>query len=418
MPPLHANRPTLLLASISLLQLHTHLTSAHIAALLHANFPEYAPWPGPEDVQRMHHDVAAAHPEWLAGLLSLPAHEVHEMLFLLGSEGLRRRESFPRDQRGARQARAYLENLIFLLYENWTQLSPIYSIPKITYTLHFNPISIRIAKIMEHNIPNAFQDELESEFGLNLKDGASQYCKRCDRAFETTEAYRTHLKTSKLHHVCQYCDHDCHSVRALRLHWQTSHGAVYCEYCFRHFSSPEQKRKHSDAKHCFCERCHEWFLSDGLRRSHWASSDAHKSTYCRLCKVDFNDSDACETHSCAARNLKPPREKFEKDSTSQGQDHHSKSKGGGKKAKFRDQDEKTGRSKDRSYTTKKMPPPDHLGIPNCWLGGTNREGRRKTTDPSPPRPDQTTSGIVGGSVGSRSGHRSQERWLRGRRFER
>ncbi|MCJ1467264.1 hypothetical protein MMC07_005888 [Pseudocyphellaria aurata] len=283
---------------------------------------------------------------------------------------------------------------------------------------------------MEPKIPNNFQDDFPDEPCWNPWEEAAKnsnhapkpgrYCERCDRTFETTEAYHTHLKTSKLHHVCQYCKYDWHSQHALRMHLRTGHGSVYCGYCNQHFSSPEEKQKHMESKHAFCERCNTSFESEGLRRFHFAASEAHRSTYCKLCKVDFPDSDAYETHSCAgtARNPKPqPRKKspqhdqnanensksekgrkdepaggrgkFEKDSKSQKQDQHSgrgkfekdskwqeqdqqqsKSQGRKKESKFRnDQDEKAKR-KERSYTAKIPPmkaPPNHyamLGIPS------------------------------------------------------
>ncbi|MCJ1469134.1 hypothetical protein MMC07_007767 [Pseudocyphellaria aurata] len=256
---------------------------------------------------------------------------------------------------------------------------------------------------MEHNIPN----DIKFESGLNHEDEATknsshapnsgQYCKRCDRAFETIEVYRMHLKLSNMHHVCQYCDYDWQTLEALRRHWQTSHASVYCEYCSRLFSSPEEKRKHSNSKHCFCERCNESFLSEGLRRHHWATSDAHISTYCKICKVDFGNPGAYRIHSFAAHtprksqghdqnaNENPKSEKgskyesggrgkFEKDSKSQEQDQNSKPKGRKKEShNFREEnfkEKKAGNSKDRSYTAN-MPaseaPPNHyatLKIPS------------------------------------------------------
>lgn len=131
MPPLlHFNRPTLLLASICLLRLHTQLTPEQIATLLHANFPDYAPWPSADDILRMYQDVSAAHPEWIAGLHRADTHradrhtstdshrddghrdEIEQMLSLVRSEGLSRSDRFPRDSRGAREAWVYLQYLI------------------------------------------------------------------------------------------------------------------------------------------------------------------------------------------------------------------------------------------------------------------------------------------------------------------
>lgn len=224
---------------------------------------------------------------------------------------------------------------------------------------------------------------------------AGRCCGKCARIFETVEAYHRHLKTTDGHFLCQYCDNlkDYRNLKNLRSHWQKHHSSVYCEYCCGNFSSPAEKQEHSNTKHCVCERCMISFESPGRRRYHWASSDAHKDTYCKICKLDFADPGAYTDHLVATHrseprtrlgngndggNEKPQQSKTRKENAKTGSSrkfyNDSNSKNGKKRSRQkqstgRDSDKNNaGSSKDHSAIVwAEKAPPNHygtLGIPS------------------------------------------------------
>lgn len=126
----------------------------------------------------------------------------------------------------------------------------------------------------------------------------TRWCQKCDRAFETIEAYEMHLKASNRHHLCRYCDSlaDHHTFARLQSHWQVNHSSVFCKLCYQNFKSPAEKQKHLLSHHSICEPCGIWFLSPRYRRYHWTYSTAHRDTYCRFCNLDFPNHLVLDDH--------------------------------------------------------------------------------------------------------------------------
>ncbi|MCJ1425545.1 hypothetical protein MMC29_003445 [Sticta canariensis] len=138
----------------------------------------------------------------------------------------------------------------------------------------------------------------------------TRWCQKCDRAFETTEAYELHLKASNKHYICQYCDSlaDYHTFARLQSHWQVNHSSVFCKLCYQNFSSPAEKQNHLLYHHSICEPCRIWFLSPHHRRYHWTYSTAHRDTYCKFCNLDFSNHVALDDHMINVHRSEPQDE--------------------------------------------------------------------------------------------------------------
>lgn len=187
---------------------------------------------------------------------------------------------------------------------------------------------------------------------------SGRWCQKCTKSFETIEAYRFHLKRAKVHHLCQFCDNfkDYRSLKNLQLHWQKSHSSIHCEFCSKTFSSPKDKQTHFDSQHVVCERCTIWFESKGRRRYHWASSDAHKDTYCKLCKLDFADSSAYDTHFHTSHRPEPRKgEGTGNDTGEEYKDQKENATTGSSRKFYKDSNYKEGKTKTRA-------PPDHYAM--------------------------------------------------------
>lgn len=203
------------------------------------------------------------------------------------------------------------------------------------------------------DIENDIFDHSEEEARNAVREArkSGRWCLKCKRAFETIEAYQQHLKTAKEHHLCQYCDgfKDYRSSKKLRLHFQKSHSSLYCEHCSMNFSSPADKQKHSESEHCVCERCAIWFGSQGRRRYHWATSEAHKDTYCKFCKLDFPDPGAYNTHFPATHGPKPQAgigtDNVPEETKSKEKDRKENVKSGSSRKFYKDSNSKDGKKK-------------------------------------------------------------------------
>lgn len=219
--------------------------------------------------------------------------------------------------------------------------------------------------------------EDEAMEAVNRARKAGRCCRKCTQIVETIEAYHQHLKTTDAHFLCQYCDNfkDHRTLKNLRFHWQKHHSSVYCEYCCINFSSATEKREHSNSEHCVCERCMIWFKSQGRRRYHWASSDAHKDTYCKICKLDFADPAAYTIHFSAVHGSEP-RERVGNGKDAGNEKPQPSNIGkenattGSSRKFYKDSNSKDGKNKSRpkkSAGREEKAPPNHyrtLGIPS------------------------------------------------------
>lgn len=156
-----------------------------------------------------------------------------------------------------------------------------------------------------------FEADLDSGYdvtGDNWHDPEpTRWCQKCERAFETIEAYKLHLKASNRHYLCHYCDSlaDYHTLARLQSHWQVNHSSVFCKLCYQNFSSPAEKQDHLLFHHSICEPCRIWFLSPHYRRYHWTYSTAHRDTYCRFCNLDFPNHVALDGHMISVHRSEP-----------------------------------------------------------------------------------------------------------------
>ena len=114
MPPiLRLDRPTVFLACICLLRIQTSLSNSRISDVLEENFPEYRRVRS-ELIGKLYDDVQERHPEWISEMLLADRHsrEIEQMLDLVRSRGLCRRDRFPRDTRRTGEMIAHLEDLV------------------------------------------------------------------------------------------------------------------------------------------------------------------------------------------------------------------------------------------------------------------------------------------------------------------
>lgn len=110
---LRRTRPTEFLACLCLLRIYTALDYSRISDTLALNFPEYSRLRSGL-IRQLYDDVQELHPGWVRTMHSADRYsdEIQQMLALVRSGGLSRRDRFPRDTRNTEAMIAYLEDLM------------------------------------------------------------------------------------------------------------------------------------------------------------------------------------------------------------------------------------------------------------------------------------------------------------------
>ncbi len=125
----------------------------------------------------------------------------------------------------------------------------------------------------------------------------------CNTNFDDVEAFVRHQKQNpKRHHICKFCDIDFGPYEDLRIHWETAdaHKDTYDRVCRINFDSVESYKRHQrdkPTKHFICLPCNSNHHSLERLRDHWNTTPEHKWTYDAVCKINFTDPAARLCHS-------------------------------------------------------------------------------------------------------------------------
>ena len=152
-------------------------------------------------------------------------------------------------------------------------------------------------------IPCRLEYSLHEDLQKHFQTAAEHkytYCQACDSHYESREQRWTHVKSSPNHpHVCIQCRLDFRGPSGasnLQEHYETkeAHKDTYCKTCKELFDSQDARLEHIKSRKdmhpytCFpCGREFKGSQAVEKLRHHLETEEAHKHTYCRICKRDF-----------------------------------------------------------------------------------------------------------------------------------
>ncbi|KAF8204120.1 hypothetical protein BJ912DRAFT_941995 [Pholiota molesta] len=122
----------------------------------------------------------------------------------------------------------------------------------------------------------------------------AEYCDRCDRYFNSWNAYDQHLANSARHNECIDCNLDFTTWNGLKEHWVQSPHHSYCQYCGTHFDYDDDLDDHYTNAHDFCQSCRIVFKNDVGLKEHYRQSQRHH--YCAPCDRLFNSENNLRAH--------------------------------------------------------------------------------------------------------------------------
>ena len=159
---------------------------------------------------------------------------------------------------------------------------------------------------------------------FNLK---TMECYVCARRFNSENALLDHLEHSSAHSFCALCVREFVDDEAREVHYRHSnaHKAIHCHFCEINFDSELALGYHQRSEHKVCDRCvllfenriaykshqkttpDKHFLCNSSscsndsptredRLRHWETAATHKYTYCKICKINFDNAVALGIH--------------------------------------------------------------------------------------------------------------------------
>lgn len=113
-------------------------------------------------------------------------------------------------------------------------------------------------------------------------------CIRCDRYFNTSNAYYQHIANSASHNICDDCHLDFSTWTGRKEHWVQNPRHMYCQHCNEHYGNRGELDHHYDVAHSWCSACRVIFTNDIGLKEHYRQSPLHH--YCQPCNKLFSSA--------------------------------------------------------------------------------------------------------------------------------